>query len=100
MAGGSVMYSTMLLNNSIKFLLDGIRLLQLKHSRPLMIFVTKIIRGLLCFNCNSLIPSRRNLIELFKSIVEYITDPPAIQALGEARMANKIKRRRRKKIKK
>lgn len=58
---------------------------------------THIIRGLLCWQCNSLLPSRRNIKEVFKNLMIYLDDPPAVKALGEERKANPIRRKRSKK---
>lgn len=58
---------------------------------------SRIVRGLLCYNCNILLPNRKNLIELLIALIEYLRSPPAILALGEERKANPLRRRKRKK---
>jgi Recombination endonuclease VII len=45
----------------------------------------KIVRGLLCWRCNSMLPARGNLKELLTNLVTYLNDPPATRALGEER---------------
>lgn len=45
----------------------------------------KIVRGLLCWRCNHMLPARRNLKEILENLVTYITDPPATKVLGEER---------------
>ncbi len=50
---------------------------------------SKLIRGLLCWNCNDLLPNRGGLVELFRRAIEYLTLPPAVIALGEERLCGK-----------
>jgi hypothetical protein len=57
---------------------------------------THLIRGILCWKCNSLLPVRKNLKELLQNLLTYLADPPATKALGEARKANPIRRKKRK----
>lgn len=57
---------------------------------------THIVRGLLCIGCNSIIPTRINVHDLFQRITEYLANPPAVAALGAPRLANPVKRRKRK----
>lgn len=57
---------------------------------------THLIRGLLCWNCNALLPSRKNLVDQFRRAIIYLLLPPAVRALGGERFANPIKRRKRK----
>lgn len=54
---------------------------------------TKAVRGLLCWNCNSLLPNRKNLAETFAKAIAYLNGPPADAALGETRIAGKPKRK-------
>lgn len=58
---------------------------------------TKLVRGLLCFACNSLIPNRKCLTSLLRMVLDYLYDPPAVKALGFPIYANKIKRKKRSK---
>ena len=53
---------------------------------------THLIRGLLCWHCNAMLPTRKNLEQLFINLLEYIKNPPAIKVLGE-RKANPVRRR-------
>lgn len=57
---------------------------------------TRKIRGLLCWSENRLLPCRKNLLEVLKNLVDYLSAPPAERAIGE-RFANPLKRKRRKK---
>jgi len=45
----------------------------------------KIVRGLLCWRCNHMLPARRNLKEILENLASYINNPPATKALGEER---------------
>jgi hypothetical protein len=45
----------------------------------------KIVRGLLCWPCNNMLPARRNIKEVLGNLLEYLNDPPAIKALGGER---------------
>lgn len=58
---------------------------------------TRVIRGILCWPCNSLLPSRKELIPRLKSALIYLDSPPAVTALGGPRYANSIKRKRKSK---
>lgn len=49
---------------------------------------THLIRGLLCWPCNKLLPARRNLASLLTSAVAYLSNPPALNTIG-ARYAGK-----------
>jgi hypothetical protein len=49
---------------------------------------TQLIRGLLCWKCNALLPHRKNLTELLQRALVYVDSPPAVRAIG-ARYANK-----------
>lgn len=59
---------------------------------------THIVRGLLCWNCNSLLPNRKELILLLKKAIRYLEAPPAVKVLG-VRLANPVRRKRRTKRK-
>jgi hypothetical protein len=50
---------------------------------------SKLIRGLLCWSCNSLLPNRQELTELFERAIAYLRLPPATVALGEWRLCGK-----------
>lgn len=50
---------------------------------------THIVRGLLCWKCNSLLPARKNLKDLLTNLLIYLNDPPAVRALGEERKTKK-----------
>jgi len=56
---------------------------------------TRVVRGLLCWSCNRLLPNRKGLIVLFVAATQYLKDPPAVRVLGE-RKANKLRRRKKK----
>lgn len=56
---------------------------------------TRIVRGLLCWTCNSLLPANRNILDLLKAAVQYLESPPAVRAIG-VRHANAIRRKRKK----
>jgi hypothetical protein len=57
---------------------------------------THLVRGLLCWTCNSLLPANRNLLTLLEAAVKYLKRPPAVEALGTPRHANAIRRRKKK----
>ncbi len=44
---------------------------------------THLIRGLLCWPCNVLLPSRRDLVSLLQRAIGYLGSPPAIRSIGE-----------------
>jgi hypothetical protein len=46
---------------------------------------TRLIRGLLCFHCNKYLGWVRDNPEVFRRGMEYLTNPPAQQVLGERR---------------
>jgi hypothetical protein len=50
---------------------------------------SKLVRGLLCWNCNDLLPNRQHLPELFQQAIQYLAAPPAVTALGEKRLCGK-----------
>ena len=54
---------------------------------------TKLVRGLLCWQCNSLLPNRRDLTLLLGAAVDYLNSPPASRALGEDRRTGKPTKR-------
>ena len=56
---------------------------------------THIVRGLLCWNCNSLLPNRKELISQLKKAIRYLESPPAVKVLG-VRLANPVRRKKRK----
>lgn len=45
---------------------------------------TKIVRGLLCFDCNSRVVGRQRDPEKLRAAARYLEDPPAAQVLGLA----------------
>lgn len=55
-----------------------------------------LVRGLLCFACNKLIPARKNLVQLLERMIRYIQFPPAVLALGGTRTCLPVKRRKKK----
>lgn len=57
---------------------------------------TGVVRGLLCWQCNRLLPNRKNLCAIFWNLIAYLDRPPAYLALGEDRICPKRKRKRRK----
>lgn len=57
---------------------------------------SRMLRGLACWSCNSLMPNRRDLGGLLRCVVQYLENPPAVAALGGPRYANPIRRKRRK----
>jgi len=64
---------------------------------------TGLVRGLLCFRCNKLIPDWVT-IERLENILRYAKNPPATQALGHPhyglphRVGTKVQRKARKKL--
>jgi hypothetical protein len=44
---------------------------------------THLVRGLLCWACNRLLPSRTNLAALLSQAIFYLGDPPAEEVIGE-----------------
>lgn len=59
---------------------------------------TGIIRGLLCRMCNYKVIGRHR-VETLSAAVEYLLHPPAVAALGERRVPDKPKRRKRRRNK-
>src|SRR5882724_10053746 len=44
---------------------------------------THLVRGLLCWPCNSMIPRRRNTIELIRRMLVYLVFPSAESVIGK-----------------
>ncbi len=55
---------------------------------------TQAVRGILCWSCNQMLPTRKNLTDIIHNLMEYLDNPPATRALGGERFCPKKKRKR------
>lgn len=57
---------------------------------------TRLVRGILCWGCNDLLPNRKELESRLYIALGYLRNPPALLALGGPRYANPMRRRKKK----